>query len=31
MQKKIPLAVYGIMDKGRNGIDFSKSKVNDGT
>ncbi|WP_307455756.1 hypothetical protein [Chryseobacterium sp. SORGH_AS_0447] len=31
MQKKIPLAMYGIIDRGMNGIDFSKSKVNDGT
>lgn len=31
MQKKSPLAMYGMMDKGMNGIDFSKSKVNDGT
>jgi len=31
MQKKSPPAIYGMIDRGTNGIDFSKSKVNDGT
>ncbi|GEN76001.1 hypothetical protein CHA01nite_17410 [Chryseobacterium hagamense] len=31
MQKKSPPAMYGMIDRGTNGIDFSKPKVNDGT